>query len=173
MAFIVFFIDLNWNWRGKLLKFEYFEGKHSGTKLPRIVNPIFMKHDIDFRIFVLTIDNVGNNGTLYRHLIDFLPDTQYINLFDIGETEFIQFLQHVFCMAHIIQLVLKELFGSIRVSPTNEEFQKNWVDEKEKREFRQEIHGLPMTFAKIQDFIIIIVIILLLIKSRSEKPQFT
>ena len=89
-----------------------------------------MKHDIDFRIFVLTIDNAGNNGTFYRHLIDFLPDTQYINLFDIGKNEFIQFLQHVFCMAHIVQLALKKLLGRIRVSPTNEKFQKNWVDEK-------------------------------------------
>ena len=48
MAFIVFFIDLNWNWHENLLRFEYVESKHSGTKLAKIVNPIFMKHDIDF-----------------------------------------------------------------------------------------------------------------------------
>ena len=50
-----------------------------------------MKHDIGFRISILTIDNVGKNGTFYRHLIEFFPEIQYINLFDIGNDEFIQF----------------------------------------------------------------------------------
>ena len=44
----------------------------------------------------------------YRYVIEFFPDTQYINFFYIGKNEFIQFLQHVFYMAHITQLVLKE-----------------------------------------------------------------
>ena len=41
------------------------------------------------------------------------------------------------CLAHVIQLGLKELLGHIHINPTNPELKRNWFNEEERQELNR------------------------------------
>jgi hypothetical protein len=115
MAIIVYFLDKDWNYREMLLGFEPLHGPHTGKNLSDVLYQLLKE-----RIFSVTTDNATNNETLIRTLQEKLISTG-----SIGSRESIV---RVPCMAHVIQLCLKQLLGHIRAVPKNKEVKTFWSD---------------------------------------------
>ena len=73
-----------------------------GESLASILEGILKRHDILDKILAITTDNASNNNTLTKYL-------QHV----LGLGSFCAKHSHLLCLVHIIQLLLKELFGSI------------------------------------------------------------
>ena len=120
MAITAYFIDSGWNYRELLLGFEPLHGPHSGTNLSDVLLQLLKERNLLNRIFTVTTDNATNNDTLIRGLQDVLLSTGAISSRDS--------IVRVPCMAHVIQLCLKQLLGHIRAAPRNEEVGISWSD---------------------------------------------
>lgn len=120
MAITVYFIDKDWNYREMLLGFEPLHGPHTGINLSDVLHQLLKERGLLDRIFSVTTDNATNNETLIRALQDKLLSTGAI-----GSRESIV---RVPCMAHVIQLCLKQLLGHIRAAPKNKEVRTFWSD---------------------------------------------
>ncbi len=78
---------------------------------------IIVRHKLQNRILAITNDNVENNNTMHVELFRMLC----IKMFD--DVNFnVQNIKRIFYLAHIIQLILRELLEKIRISSTNETF---------------------------------------------------
>ena len=115
MAITGYFIDVNWRYREVLLGFEHLQGTHTGESLAGVLEGVLKRHDISDRILAITTDNASNNNTLTKYLQHAL-----------GLGSFCAKHGHLLCLAYVIQLLLKELFGSIRIIPDNEEIMTVW-----------------------------------------------
>lgn len=120
MAITVYFIDKDWNYREMLLGFEPLHGPHTGNNLSDVLHQLLKERGLLDRIFSVTTDNASNNETLVRALQEKLISTGVI-----GSRESIV---RVPCMAHVIQLCLKQLLGHIRAAPKNKEVKTIWSD---------------------------------------------
>jgi hypothetical protein len=79
---------------------------------------IIFRHKLQHRILATTNDNVDNNLTMHVELLRLLRS----RMFD--DVNFnVQDIERVSCLAHVIQLALKELLDKIRISPKNDDFQ--------------------------------------------------
>jgi hypothetical protein len=180
LAIIAFFIDHHWEYHEVLLGFENFIGKHSGQKIASLVEKTLNVHKVLHRVLAITTDNASNNKTFLasfsRH-IDFTIVTYHSPLDDIFEEEDQEkdddddvnnvelnqgrpnascvdnsaLTEHVPCLAHVLQLAVKALLGTVRANPTNEELQKNWTDDVDRPD--STLRGLPMTLAKVTWFL--------------------
>jgi hypothetical protein len=110
-----YFIDVNWQYHEVLLGFEPIEGSHTGLNLCNIVRELLIKYEITDRVLAITTDNASNNTTMTREL------QQALTLASFNAKE-----AHIPCLAHIIQLSLKELLGRIRVEARNDEILLVW-----------------------------------------------
>jgi hypothetical protein len=115
MAITGYFIDADWVYREVLLGFKPLHGTHSGANLSVIVLDTLEEHGIQDRVFGLTTDNASNNKTLADALQQAFPDEAHII--------------RIPCLAHVIQLSLNELLGSIKAVPRNETTETRWTDE--------------------------------------------
>ena len=117
MAITGYFIDTNWRYREVLLGFEHLEGNHTGQSLVQTLDSILAKHNISDRVLAITTDNARNNATLTRELQQALDSANFCAK-----------QGHIPCLAHVIQLSLKELFGKIRIVPDNDDVTTVWHD---------------------------------------------
>jgi hypothetical protein len=93
---------------------------HTDTKLAKIMQNIIIRHKLQDRILVITSDNVENNNTMHIELLRMLR----IKMFD--DINFnVRNIKKIFCFAHVIQLILRELFEKIKINSTNKTFQIN------------------------------------------------
>lgn len=121
MAITGYFIDSNWQYREVLLGFEPLSGKHSGINLSAVVLEILQRYNIQDRILAITTDNASNNSKLVSAL-----DESIQSLSLDPETTVIR----VPCMAHVIQLSLKQLLGQMKANPANEAIEMVWSEER-------------------------------------------
>jgi hypothetical protein len=120
MAITVYFIDKDWNYREMLLGFEPIHGPHTGNNLSDVLYQLLKERGLLHRIFSVTTDNATNNETLIRTLQEKLIST--------GSISSRESIVRVPCMAHVIQLCLKQLLGHIRAAPKNKEVKTFWSD---------------------------------------------
>jgi hypothetical protein len=120
MAITVYFIDKEWNYRELPLGFEPLHGPHSGVNLSDVLLQLLRERHLLSRIFSVTTDNATNNETLIRALQETLLSTGAIRSRDS--------IIRVPCMAHVIQLCLKQLLGHIKAAPQNREVANVWSD---------------------------------------------
>jgi hypothetical protein len=81
---------------------------------------IIIRHKLQDQILVITSDNVENNNAMHVELLRMLR----IKMFD--DVNFnVRDIKKIFCLAHVIQLVLRELLEKLRISSTNKTFQIN------------------------------------------------
>lgn len=111
MAVTGYFIDQDWNYREILLGFEPLHGTHSGVNLSAVLLDLLQQHSIADRVLAITSDNASNNSTLLSNIQDSI---QSLDLHD--DTPIIR----VPCLAHVIQLSLKQLLGQMKANPKNE-----------------------------------------------------
>lgn len=122
MAVTGYFIDDNWDYREMLLGFEPLTGTHTGMNLSVVVMDLLKQHRIADQVLAITTDNASNNNTLMESIQDAI---QSLNLGE-GIT-----VIRVPCLAHVIQLSLKQLLGHMKADPKNDLAQKDWYDPQE------------------------------------------
>ncbi|KAG2000826.1 hypothetical protein GB937_010790 [Aspergillus fischeri] len=120
MAVTGYFINEDWNYHEILLGFEPLHGTHTGVNLSSVLLDLLQKHGIEDRVLTVTTNNASNNSTLVESIQDSLQSLKLPN-----QTPII----HIPCMAHIIQLGLKELLGRMEANPRNEREEMEWTEE--------------------------------------------
>ena len=113
MAITVYFIDKDWNYREMLLGFEPLHGPHTGNNPSDVLHRLLEERKLLDCIFSVTTDNATNNDSMIRALQE--------RLLSIGAISSRKSIIRVPCMAHVIQLCLKQLLGHIRAAPKNKE----------------------------------------------------
>lgn len=119
MAVTGYFIDTDWNYRELLLRFEPLSGTHSGVNFSAVLLQLLQKYNLTDRVLTITTDNASNNNTLVASIQE---TVQSLNLGD--NTAIVR----VPCMAHVIQLSLKQLLGQMKAEPKNNTTQVEWTD---------------------------------------------
>ena len=119
MAVTGYFIDTDWNYRELLLGFEPLSGTHSGVNFSAVLLQLLQKYNLTDRVLTITTDNASNNNTLVASIQE---TVQSLNLGD--NTAIVR----VPCMAHVIQLSLKQLLGQMKAEPKNNTTQVEWTD---------------------------------------------
>lgn len=111
MAITGYFIDQDWNYREILLGFEPLEGPHSGLNLSNVLFELFQKYNITGRVLAIISDNASNNTTLVQAI------QETINSLNLPGNPVIF---RIPCLAHVIQLSLRELLGTVKADPQND-----------------------------------------------------
>ena len=139
MAITGYFIDMDWHYREILLGFEPLHGTHTGVNLSSVLLDLLRKHQIEDRVLTITTDNASNNSTLVESIRDSLQSLELPN-----QTPIIRMP----CMAHVIQLSLKELLGKMEANPRNEREEMEWTGEENGA--RQENREIVYTLNKVR-----------------------
>ncbi|KAJ5355238.1 uncharacterized protein N7496_000165 [Penicillium cataractarum] len=119
MAITGYFIDQEWNYRELLLGFEPLQGSHTGAYLSTVLLDLLEKHRITERVLTITTDNASNNGTLLGSLQEVVESLQLPSSIPVIRIP---------CIAHVIQLSLKELLGQMDANPGNEREEIEWTE---------------------------------------------
>lgn len=121
MAITGYFIDEAWEYREILLGFEPLSGLHTGANLSDVLLRVLQEHRIADRVLAATTDNASNNSTLISSIqesiqsLELSPDSTIIQ---------------IPCLAHIIQLSLKDLLGQMKANPENETAEIRWSEDR-------------------------------------------
>jgi hypothetical protein len=114
------------------------------------------------KVLTITSDNASNNGTLVKCMndaLDILRD-------EFGLKDEFGQLSRVPCLAHVIQLALKELVVYLKIKPKNNKVISEWFDDEQDRENHstaQQNDKIPWTLKKVRSISNIIIIIVLII----------
>jgi hypothetical protein len=147
IAVTVYFIDKDWNHHEVLIGFEHLEGVHTGVELARVINGVVTKAGLEGRIISITTDNASNNSTMVSEFNELLHEV-------VRESRILGgHVQQIPCLAHVLQLILKDMLGSLRICPKNEIFEKNWHEDQELSDIekmeKDYNRGIPWTLAKV------------------------
>lgn len=139
MAVTAYFLDKDWNYREILLGFEPLHGAHTGSYLSTVLLELLQKHRIEDRVLTVTTDNASNNSTLMDSIRGTLQSLELLNHMPIIRMP---------CIAHVIQLSLKELLGQMESITRNEREETEWTkgDDRARRENR----GIVQTLSKVR-----------------------
>jgi hypothetical protein len=121
MAVTGYFLDREWEYQEILLGFEPLSGAHSGVNLGDVVLKILHQHQITNRVLAVTADNASNNNTMMSSVQDSIQSLELNNNSSIIRVP---------CIAHIIQLSLKDLLGQMKANPKNEMAEMQWSDDR-------------------------------------------
>ena len=119
MAITGYFIDKDWKYRETLLGFEPLHGAHSGVNLSTILMELLQKYDIVNRVLAITTDNASNNNTLIENIQESIQSLRLPNQ---------ALIVRIPCLAHVIQLSLRDLLGRIKANPKNDNPGRVWSD---------------------------------------------
>ena len=106
LAIVAYWISNSWQMEEVLIGFEEIRGSHTGANMARIINDILARYGIQHRILGFTTDSASNNRTLTEALN---------NAWSLLSVEWCQLENHIRCMAHVVQLILRAFMSSIKV----------------------------------------------------------
>jgi hypothetical protein len=139
IAITGYFLDESWEYREVLLGFEPLLGTHSGENLAKVVQTTIEAYDLSDRIIAITADNASNNHTLVTSLQAEYPTCSFIRNP---------------CMAHVIQLSLKQLLGQMKAGPENDTIDLIWSEDLSRS--KRGIEGIAKTLQKARNLAIYI-----------------
>ncbi len=102
-----------WKYWKVLLSFEQIEDKHIESNLSSITEWILQELDIQDRVMTVITDNVSNNDVMMTAL------DKTLQMFSVTS--------HLSCLAHVIQLAVKQLLKSLMLSFKNENEKEYWI----------------------------------------------
>jgi len=102
-----------WEYYKVLLSFEQIEDKHTDSNLSSITEWILQELNIQDRVMTIIINNVSNNDVMMMTLDETLQTFSATS--------------HLTCLAHVIQLTVKQLLKSLMLSSKNENKKKYWI----------------------------------------------
>jgi hypothetical protein len=120
MAVTGYFLDQDWNYREILLGFEPLHGNHSGLNLSGVLLGILQQHQIIDRVLAITADNASNNNTLMSCVQEAIQSMELNHNMTIIRIP---------CIAHVIQLSLKQLLGQMKANPKNKIAEIEWSED--------------------------------------------
>jgi hypothetical protein len=106
------YITSGWKRKEVLLAFGPLSGAHSGFSFAEIVFRILQTHDLHNLLLAITTDNASNNKTLCESLSDSLKTSKRVS----WSAE----QNHLPCLAHVIQLVVKKVVESLDIGSSDE-----------------------------------------------------
>lgn len=89
-----------------------------------VLSEVLQTNQISDRIVAITIDNISNNATMIASIQEAFPGTTMIR---------------IPCIAHVIQLSLKQLLSHMKANPQNEAVEMVWSEERARQNTRQDI----------------------------------
>ena len=122
LAITAYVIDSQWEYHEHLIGFEHIQGAHDGEKLAGITMKVLQDFKLEDRLLAITADNASNNGTLRKDLARRLQREYRLRWDATRHT--------IPCMAHVIQLVVKEIIGHLNIDAPNDIPVNTW-DEKQ------------------------------------------
>jgi hypothetical protein len=148
MAITGYFLDKDWNYREILLGFEPLHGTHSGLNLSTTLLEVFQQYNITDRVLAITTDNASNNNTLVECLQESLQSLELPS-----QTMIVR----VPCLAHVIQLSLKELLSFIKANPKNNTTIQEWTDTQAQfLHTAKQQRGIDYTLAKVKPSLLLL-----------------
>ena len=102
-----------WKYWKVLLSFEQIEDKHIKSNLSSITEWILQELDIQDWVMTVITDNVSNNDIMMTALNETLQTFSATS--------------HLSCLAHVIQLAVKQLLRSLMLNSENENEKKYWI----------------------------------------------
>ncbi len=102
-----------WKYQKVLLSFEQIENKYIESNLSSITEQILQELNIQDRVMTVITGNVSNNNVMMTALNETLQTFSTIS--------------HLSCLAHVIQLTVKQLFKSLTLSLENENEKEYWI----------------------------------------------
>lgn len=142
MAVTGYFIDKDWNYQEILLGFEPLHGTHSGANLSAVLLELLQQHNIVDRVLAVTADNASNNNTLMANIRESIDELELPN-----QTPIVR----IPCLAHVIQLSLRELLSLVKADPQNDTTDKQWSDtEAQSLDANQRQRGIFSTLSKVR-----------------------
>jgi len=106
LAIVAYWISDSWQIKEVLIGFEEIRGSHTGANMAGIINDVLARYGIQDRILGFTTNSASNNGTLTEALK---------NAWSLLSVEWCQLENHIPCMAHVVQLILRAFMSSIKV----------------------------------------------------------
>lgn len=149
MAITGYFLDEDWEYHEILLGFEHLHGSRTGANLSEALFQLLQEHQITDRVLAVTTDNASNNVTLMASVHEAIESLQSSN--DVV-------IIRVPCIAHVIQLSLKDLLGKMKAAPKNDTAEQAWSDDRvDSLRARQQKREIVNTLNKVRhrDFILI------------------
>jgi hypothetical protein len=111
MKIIDYFIDHEWRFRKILLAFKHFLNSHIDKSMSRKMMNIFKNYELERRLLNLINDNASNNDKMRRFVQKILLK---------NDIEWNHEKNHVSCLTHVIQLMMNELFKSLKIFVIND-----------------------------------------------------
>jgi hypothetical protein len=99
-------IDGDWKLQHTLLDFIEFESPHTGARMAELILRCLEFYEIQNKVFCITTDNASNNDTMAAELYDLL--------FNRHDVIWDPATHHIYCLAHIINLVVRKLIDSLQ-----------------------------------------------------------
>ena len=153
MAITGYFIDEDWNYCEILLGFEPLHGTHLGVNLSTVLLELLQQHNIVDRVLAITTDNASNNNTLMQCIQDSMQSLELPN-----QTAIIW----IPCLAHVIQLSLKELLGLVKADPKNDTTDRQWSEaQAQSLHTNQQQQGIIYTLSKARYILLTFTLLLL------------
>ena len=95
-------------YREKVLEFKELHGPHSGENLAAAVESLLIELGLEQKLLSITGDNASNNERMVLQLSQNLQKKHEINLLFSGLGSYVR------CLAHIINLIVKDILGALR-----------------------------------------------------------
>jgi hypothetical protein len=141
MAITGYFLDQNWKYREILLGFKPLHGKHSGVNLGQVLFECLQEHRIIDRVLAITTDNASNNDTLVGSMQTSMQALDLPNHIP---------MVRIPCLAHVIQLSLKDLLAIMKLNPKNDSIDRQWSAEQDTSLKHLRKRGVIYTLAKVR-----------------------
>lgn len=107
LAITSHYIDEDFKLYEDLLDFRHLNCQHTGENLARVLYDILKYFNIHTRLYCITTDNAGNNGTLVQELERLLKVNDGISR-DSRK-------HHIPCLAHILNLTVKAFLNNLKI----------------------------------------------------------
>jgi hypothetical protein len=105
------------------LDFKYVPGHHTGDILGRHLFQVLEEYDLSEKLFCITSDSAGNNGTMCKTLSRLLEDSKGI-IWNANEHQ-------IRCMNHVINLAVQDFLESIKALASDDENDKHKNDDED------------------------------------------
>lgn len=147
MAITGYFVDQDWNYHEILLGFLPVHGEHTGAYLSEVLLELLQQYSLIDRVIAITTDNASNNKTLVEKLDEAI---QRLEL-----PEYTQIVR-IPCLAHVIQLSLKDLLGLMKAHPKNDITTTKWSEDEDETALQRakRERGIIYTLAKVTEFVL-------------------
>jgi len=106
LAIVAYWISDSWQMEEVLIGFEEIRVSHTGANMAGIINDVLARYGIQDSILGFTTDSASNNRTFTEALN---------NAWSLLSVEWCQLENHIPCMAHVVQLILRAFMSSIKV----------------------------------------------------------